>query len=56
MKMKYVGHLPEVQLLMTGKTFKKDVPVVVTEREVDALKGRKEFKFVKKETKKEGDK
>lgn len=56
MKMKYVGHLPEVELLMTGKAFKKDAPVEVTSKEEKALKGRSDFKTVKKETKKEGDK
>jgi hypothetical protein len=51
--MKYEGHLPEVELLLTGKRFKKGVEVVVTEEEYNALKPYKEFKLVK-QAKKEG--
>jgi hypothetical protein len=51
--MKYVGSLLEVELLLTGKRFKKGAEVLVTEAEFEALKDHKDFKVVK-EAKKEG--
>jgi hypothetical protein len=49
---KYEGSLPEVELLLTGKRFKKGNEVVVSEEEYNALKNHKDFKLVK--PKKEG--
>ncbi|NGY84878.1 hypothetical protein F6Y03_30995 [Bacillus megaterium] len=51
-KLKYEGSLPEVELLMTGKRFKKGIEVIVTDEEYNALKNHKDFKLVK--PKKEG--
>jgi hypothetical protein len=47
MKIIYEGELQEVELLATGKRFKKDVPVLVTKEEAKLLKNHKDFKLAK---------
>ncbi|MGG1219350.1 hypothetical protein ABE236_18080 [Priestia endophytica] len=51
-KVVYEGSLPEVELLLTGKRFKKGQEVAVTDEEYAALQKHKDFKIVKE--KKEG--
>jgi hypothetical protein len=51
-KVIYEGSLPEVELLLTAKRFKKGKEVIVTDEEYNALKNHTDFKLVK--PKKEG--
>lgn len=51
----YDGKLPEVELLLTSKRFKKGQEVSVTEEEYKALKGHNDFKLVKQKTVQKGD-
>ncbi|WLR49592.1 hypothetical protein LC065_20005 (plasmid) [Halobacillus litoralis] len=49
----YNGYKPEVELLMTGKRFRKNKPRSVTEKEYKAVIGRKDFKGYQPPKKKE---